>query len=101
MMINVHAAENAYRARVCYRTNAALRNLRGRWSSHVLDVGDAGNLAATFCCIVLDLQTALNYQRAFATFTRIVDEPAALPGLLWGQTRSFGDVGSMSGAPES
>jgi two-component sensor histidine kinase len=31
---------------------------------------------------VLDLQTALNYQRALATFTRIVDEPAAVPGLL-------------------
>jgi hypothetical protein len=31
---------------------------------------------------VLDLQTALNYQRALATFTRIVDEPASVPGLL-------------------
>jgi two-component sensor histidine kinase/putative methionine-R-sulfoxide reductase with GAF domain len=31
---------------------------------------------------VLDPQKALNYQRALATFTRIVDEPASVPGLL-------------------
>jgi two-component sensor histidine kinase len=31
---------------------------------------------------VVDPQTALNYQRALATFTRIVDEPASVPGLL-------------------
>jgi two-component sensor histidine kinase len=30
----------------------------------------------------LDPQKALNYQRALATFTRIVDEPASVPGLL-------------------
>jgi two-component sensor histidine kinase len=31
---------------------------------------------------VFDPQKALNYQRALATFTRIVDEPASVPGLL-------------------
>jgi GAF domain-containing protein len=31
---------------------------------------------------VLDPERTLSYQRALATFTRIVDEPAALPGLL-------------------
>ena len=31
---------------------------------------------------MLDPQKALNYQRALATFTRIVDEPASVPGLL-------------------
>jgi hypothetical protein len=31
---------------------------------------------------VFDLQKALSYQRALATFTRIVDEPASIPGLL-------------------
>jgi two-component sensor histidine kinase len=31
---------------------------------------------------VTDPQTALNYQRALATFTRIVDEPASVLGLL-------------------
>jgi len=31
---------------------------------------------------VVDQQTALSYQRALATFTRIVDEPASVPGLL-------------------
>jgi transcriptional regulator with GAF, ATPase, and Fis domain len=32
--------------------------------------------------LVVDLQKALNYQRALAVFTRIVDEPASVPGLL-------------------
>jgi two-component sensor histidine kinase len=31
---------------------------------------------------LVDQQTALSYQRALATFTRIVDEPASVPGLL-------------------
>ena len=31
---------------------------------------------------MFDPQKALNYQRALATFTRIVDEPASVPGLL-------------------
>jgi len=31
---------------------------------------------------VFDPQKALSYQRALATFTRIVDEPASVPGLL-------------------
>src|SRR5215218_635844 len=31
---------------------------------------------------VIDPEKALGYQRTLATFTRIVDEPAAMPGLL-------------------
>jgi hypothetical protein len=31
---------------------------------------------------VFDPQKALSYQRALAVFTRIVDEPASVPGLL-------------------
>jgi hypothetical protein len=31
---------------------------------------------------VVDPQKALSYQRALAVFTRIVDEPASVPGLL-------------------
>jgi hypothetical protein len=32
--------------------------------------------------LVVDAQKALNYQRALAVFTRIVDEPASVPGRL-------------------
>jgi two-component sensor histidine kinase len=35
---------------------------------------------------VFDLQKALSYQRALAAFTRIVDEPATVPGLLQNAT---------------
>src|SRR5437868_15456289 len=42
-------------------------------------------IARSLCCearFVFDPQKALSYQRALATFTRIVDEPASVPGLL-------------------
>ena len=46
-------------------------------------------IARSLCCearFVFDLQKALSYQRALATFTRIVDEPASVAGLLQNAT---------------
>src|SRR5258707_14594302 len=40
------------------------------------------SLSRNRCSRFSDPQKALNYQRALAAFTRIVDEPASVPGLL-------------------
>jgi hypothetical protein len=45
------------------------------------------HVAACMAAPVFDPQKALNYQRALATSTRIVDEPASVPGLLQNHRR--------------